>query len=326
MDSHLGVAPTSIRHAVLVEPQLERLFSRSDALRRHMEVAVRPYRLQVTTEAGGLQFAGDEVAVTLAKETIARIGSTHADEALIKDTLASVIQYALKHDLAYHLMGLSQTLSPASLSQVAFMNAMLSANRSLIFGVGPTGTGKTYLAVAAGLSLVAQSRFKRIIITRPHVRMQGEILAPDLGDDTAIDEQLTPIEDVLRDLVGREGIRHLSDQGLIEIILLGCMRGRTFKDSYIVIDHAHNMTVRKMRIAVTRLGRVSNMIVTGDPSQNDLPSGETSGLNHLPHLVGETDCALVHRVENSEIIRNGLVARIEALYSQDDSIGLRAAA
>jgi phosphate starvation-inducible PhoH-like protein len=156
--------------------------------------------------------------------------------------------------------------------------------------------------------------------------MEGEILTPELSAETADDQQLTPIEDVLRELIGREEIRRLTDHGLIEIMPLGRMRGRTFNETFVVVDEAQNMTVRKMRMAVTRIGRASCMVVTGDPVQNDLPSGETSGLTHFLRLIDGTDLALVHQFQNLEIIRNDLVARIEALFSQEHGADMRAAA
>jgi phosphate starvation-inducible PhoH-like protein len=308
---------------------VEHLFSRSDAPGRHIELAVRPYRLQIIPQYGGVRLAGDEVAVTLAEKIMERIGAAllatgHVDEALIRDTAVSVIQDTLKHDLAYRLSGLRQELRPMSLSQVAFMNAVLLADRSLIFGVGPTGTGKTHLAIAAGLNLVAESRFKCLIITRPHVMMEGEVMTPELCAETANDEQLTPLEDVLHELIGNAETRRLIDQGVIKIMPLGRMRGRTFNPSFILLDEAQNMNVRKMRMAVTRLGLASCMVVTGNPVQNDLLSGETSGLTHLLRLIAGTDLALVHQFQNHEIIRGDLAARLEALYSQEDGVDMRA--
>jgi phosphate starvation-inducible PhoH-like protein len=297
---------------------------------RHFEEAVRPFRLQITQQDGGVQLAGDEVAVALAEAMMVRLSAARPatddpDEALIRDTAAAVIEDALKHDLPYRLPGIPQVLRPMSLSQVAFMNTLLPADRSLIFGVGPTGTGKTFLAIAAGLSHVTQARFKRLIITRPHVMMEGEIMTPALSAETADDEQLTPIEDALHELIGIAETRRLIDQGLVEIMPLGRMRGRTFNQSFIVVDEAQNMTVRKMRMAVTRLGRASCMVITGDPAQNDLRGDETSGLTHLLNLLAGTDLALVHQFQNREIIRTELVARIEALYTQEDRPAVRAA-
>jgi len=243
MNSCSGSTPAVRSHDVdLPQRHVAQLLS-GDAPGRHIELAVRPYRLQITPQHGGVRLAGDEVAVTLAEKIMERIGTAllatgHADEALIRDTAVSVIQDALKHDLAYRLPGLRQALRPMSLSQVAFMNAVLRADRPLIFGVGPTGTGKTHLAIAAGLNLVAESRFMRLIITRPHLMMEGEVMTSALRAETANDEQLTPIEDVLHELIGNE-TRRLIDQGVIEIMPLGRMRGRTFNHSFIVQPQLH---------------------------------------------------------------------------------------
>jgi phosphate starvation-inducible PhoH-like protein len=330
MNAHFVPETAQSRHVALPQRHVELLFAGSSAPGRSIELAVRPYRLQITAQPDGVRLAGDEVAVMLAEKTVTRIGAVlqtggRIDEALVRDTAASVLQHALTHELAFRLTGLRNPLRPASLGQVAFMNAVLRSDRPLMLGIGPTGTGKTHLAIAAGLTLVAESRFKSMIITRPHVMMDGEIMTPELRAETATDEQFIPIQDVLRDLIGREEMRRLSDQGLIEVMPLGRMRGRTFNESYIVVDEAQNMTVRKMRMAVTRLGRASRMVVTGDPDQHDLPDGEISGLSHLLRLITATDIALVHRFENQEIIRNDLVARIEALYAESEDAERRRA-
>jgi phosphate starvation-inducible PhoH-like protein len=332
VDSHLTSIPGA-RSLDVELPQhcVEVLLSGSDAPGRRIELAVRPYFLQIIPQAGAVRLAGDEVAIALAAKMMEPIGAAlratgRADEALIRDTAAAVIKNALKHELSYNLAGLRGALHPMSLSQTAFMNAMLSGHRSLIFGVGPTGTGKTHLAIAAGLNQVAESRFKTLVITRPRVRLEGEIMTPELRAETVYNEQLTPIEDELHALIGRADTRRRIEQGLIEIMPLGRMRGRTFNETFVVVDEAQNMTVRNMRMAVTRLGRGSCMVVTGDPVQNDLPIGETSGLTHLLGMIAGTDLAAVHRFQNIEIIRNNLVARIETLYSREDGVDSRAAA
>jgi phosphate starvation-inducible PhoH-like protein len=182
------------------------------------------------------------------------------------------------------------------------------------------------MAIAAGLNHVAESRFKSLVITRPHVRLEGEVMTPERRADITYDEQLTPIEDELHALIGREDTQRRIDQGLIEIMPLGRMRGRTFNETFVVVDEAQNMTVRQMRMAVTRLGRGSCMVVTGDPVQNDLPGDEPSGLTHLLGMIAGTDLAVVHQFQNIEIIRNHLVASLETLYSQEYDAGRRAAA
>ncbi len=310
---------------------VDTLFASSEAPGHRIELAVRPYHLRITPLPGAVRLEGDQLAVTVAEKTVKSIGADlqatgRADAALIRDTATAVIQHALKHDLSFRISGLRNSLCPMSLSQLAFMNAMLFTHQSLIFGIGPTGTGKTHLAIAAGLSLVAEAHFKRLIITRPHARADGEVLTPELRAETRDDAQLTPIEDELHALVGREETQRLVAQGLVEIMPLGRMRGRTFNESFIVVDEAQHMSVRNMRMVVTRLGRGSRMVVTGDPAQSELPSGETSGLTHLLGMIAETNLALIHHFENQEIIRNDLVARIETLYSQQDGMDIRPAA
>jgi phosphate starvation-inducible PhoH-like protein len=156
--------------------------------------------------------------------------------------------------------------------------------------------------------------------------MEGEVMTPALRAETGPDEQLTAIEDALHDLIGHEALKRLAGSGQIEITPLGRMRGRTFNDSFIIVDEAHNMTVRKMRMVVTRIGQDSRMVITGDPAQVDLPGDEPSGLAHLLGLIKGTDLALVHEFTRRQIIRNDLVARLETLYAGEDAPGLRAAA
>jgi phosphate starvation-inducible PhoH-like protein len=327
VNSHPGSRP-ALRSLDTELPQhcVEVLFAGSDAPARRIELAVLPFRLQITPLPSGLRLAGDAVAVSLGEKIMEPIGAAlrakgRADEALIRDSVAAVIEEALKHDLSFHLAGLRNALRPTSLGQVAFVNAMLFAQRSMIFGIGPTGTGKTHMAIAAGLNLVAESKFKSLVITRPHVRMEGEIVTAESRAENAYDDQLTPFEDELHALIGREDTRRRTEQGLIEIMPLGRMRGRIFNETFIVVDEAQNMTVRKMRMVVSRLGRNSCMVVTGDPDQNDLPSGEPSGLTHLLNLIAGTDLALVHH-----FVRNDLVVSIEALYLRDDDAEIRTAA
>lgn len=296
---------------------------------RSLEAAVQPFRLHLAGASGGVALTGDPVAIGLGRQMLEQMtgilhGGARIDEIEVRRIAAATVETALKHDLAFRLSGLRLPVRPMSLSQVAFLNAMLFSQQSLIFGLGPTGTGKTHLAIVAGLALVADEKFKSLVITRPHVLMEGEVMTPSLRAETIYDEQFAPIEDELRELISPEEIRRLTDQGRIEIAPLGRMRGRTFNESFIIVDEAQNLSVKKMRMAVTRLGRGSRMVITGDMAQTDLPQGEASGLPHLLNLISGTDLALVHQFSLSQIIRNDLVARLEALYARDG--GLRAAA
>lgn len=298
---------------------------------QRLVLAVRPFRLRVVRTSHGVRVGGDELAVTLTAEILKSIlhssdQTGRVDGPLISNTALSVVQNALKHEHPFRLSGLRHPLRPMSLSQVAFMNAALFSPQALIVGLGPTGTGKTHLAVAAGLHLLAEGRVRSVVITRPHVMMEGEITNSAPRMEREADDHLKSIEDVLHDLVGHDEIKRLIEQELLEITPLGRMRGRTFKECALIVDDAQNMTIRKMRMAVTRIGLASRMILTGDPAQVDLPANEPSGLAHLLELISGADLAVVHHFEKHQIIRHELVARLEELYSQADSKNLRTAA
>lgn len=321
MDFTGDLTPPACSRDVPLPPHLvERLAAGRESTARSIETALRPYRVQITLGPGGLRAVGDALAVNLAATIAGKIvdmaqAATPGHHDLVAEATGVALDKALKFDLAYRLKGINQAVRPMSLSQVAFMNALLHSDRSLLFGVGPTGTGKTHLAIAAGLSLVAEGKYKNLVITRPRVLLEGETMTPTLRAETAYDEQLTPIEDELRHLISPHEVQRLTEEGLLEIIPLGRMRGRTFNDSFIIVDEAQNMTVGKMRMAVTRMGRDSRMVLTGDPAQVDLVGDQVSGLTHLLQLITGTDLAWVHRFETDQIIRNPVVAQLEALYS-----------
>ena len=307
------------------------LFSGASAAGHNIPVAVRPFRLAISPVGGGIRVTGDEIAVSLIVEMIRRIAeATEAghtiSEPMVNSVAAATVQDALKHELAFRLNGIHSAVRPMSLSQVAFMNAMLFSDRPLIFGVGPTGTGKTHLAIAAGLNLIADKHFKSMVVTRPRGMLEGDVMTAALRAETVYDEQLTPIEDALRDLIGRDETRRQIEHGLLEITPLGRMRGRSFNDCFILTDEAQNMSKKMMRMALTRMGRNSRMVVTGDPAQVALAGDEPSGLPHILKHVAGTDIALVHQFQNHQIIRNPTVARIEAIYSSEDDPEIRAAA
>lgn len=296
------------------------LAERGDFLKR-IESALHPYRFELTATRAGLQVSGDDAAVLLASKILERFAvllreKQSPDTASLRDLIASVVDNALRHELAFRLKGLSHPVRAMSLGQVEFFKSLLTGEPKLVFGVGPTGTGKTHLAIAAGLNLLAEERVKRLVITRPHVVMEGEIVTAAIRQDQEYDDQFAAFEDILHNLVGHEEFDRLVSHRLLEITPLGRMRGRTFNDAYIVIDDAQNMTIRKMRMAVTRLGQGARMVVTGDPSHTDLRGDEPSGLPHLLRLIEGTGIADIHRFDTGQIIRNETVARIEKLYAQ----------
>lgn len=294
------------------------------ALLQATEMAVLPFSVNVSASCNGIQLTGDEAAVALASKILERFADTlpdngKADTSHLDSAVSSVVEKTLKRDLAFRLKGLPYAVQPMSLSQVAFMQTLLSKEEKLVIGIGPTGTGKTHIAIAAALNQLALEQVKHIVITRPHVFMDGEVITQATREEMERDGQFDFFEDIMRDLIGYKQFDQFVKQRMLEITPLGHLRGRTFNESFIIIDDAQNMTVRKMRMAVTRIGRGSRMVVLGDPAQIDLRGEEQSGLAHLLDLIDGTDIAKIHRFEINQIIRNNTAARLEALYARQNN-------
>ena len=293
-----------------------------DTLMRHVELLVRPYRLQMRETSNGVGMIGEEMAVGLAAKMLEQVREALATTARLEQQeldgiVVSALQRALKFDLAFRLAGVPHPLRPMSLSQVAFMNAMLHGRHDLIFGVGPTGTGKTHLAIAAGLSLLAEGRVRQMVITRPHVLWEGEVMTAPLRAEITNEGQFAPIRDELHALIGTDATKRLFDEGKIEITPLGWLRGRTFNECFIIVDEAQNLVSKHMRMVVTRLGAGSRMVVTGDPSQVDLLNARDSGLAHALRLLDGVEGVAIARFEAKDVVRHPMVERIVRAYEAD---------
>ena len=192
----------------------------------------------------------------------------------------------------------------------------LDAN-DLIFGVGPAGTGKTYLAVAAAASMLADGKVDRLILSRPAVEA-GERLGFLPGDmKEKVDPYLRPLYDALYDVLPASMVDRGLTDGTIEIAPLAFMRGRTLTSSFIILDEAQNTTPLQMKMFLTRFGEGSRMAVTGDPTQTDLPAGTVSGLQHAIGLLENVEGVAQIRFQVSDIVRHPLVTRIVAAYESD---------
>ena len=192
-------------------------------------------------------------------------------------------------------------------------------DHDLSFGVGPAGTGKTYLAVACAVDALERGLVERIILTRPAVEA-GERLGFLPGDlNQKVDPYLRPLWDSLNDLMGFERTIKLLERQMIEVAPLAYMRGRTLSNSFIILDEAQNTTTEQMKMFLTRLGFGSKAVVTGDPSQIDLPRGQTSGLvQALQILRGVKGIAFTHYT-SEDVVRHPLVGRIVKAYEQHDA-------
>ena len=203
-----------------------------------------------------------------------------------------------------------------TVGQRAYIDAI--KKNTVVLGVGPAGTGKTFLAVAMAVEALRNKEVSRIILTRPAVEA-GESLGFLPGDlQSKIDPYLRPLYDALYEMLGPENyLRHV-ERSTIEIAPLAYMRGRTLDDSFIILDEAQNTTTEQMKMFLTRLGYRSKAIVTGDPSQIDLPSGKKSGLVVAMKILRDIDDIAVHNFTDRDVVRHRLVRKIIAAYEKYD--------
>lgn len=203
-------------------------------------------------------------------------------------------------------------ISPRSLNQAIYLRALRS--HELVFAIGPAGTGKTYLAVAMAVSLMIAGKVDRIVLSRPAVEA-GERLGFLPGDlREKVDPYLRPLYDALYDMLPAEQVVSQLASGEIEVAPLAFMRGRTLSNSFVILDEAQNSTPMQMKMFLTRLGENSRMVVTGDLSQVDLPTGQPSGLRDAVDLLGDMDTVALVQFTNVDVMRHSLVTRIVRAY------------
>jgi len=207
-----------------------------------------------------------------------------------------------------------KSIVPKTLGQKLYLQSI--QKNPIVFGIGPAGTGKTYLAMAAAISALLKNQVQRIVLTRPAVEA-GEALGFLPGDlREKILPYLRPLYDALHDMLEPEDVSTLSEKGLIEIAPLAYMRGRTLANAYIILDEAQNTTPEQMMMFLTRLGDESRMIVTGDITQIDLPRAKASGLVQAPRILRNIPGIDFHHFTATDVVRHPLVQKIIDAYEQ----------
>ncbi|MGL1921339.1 MAG: PhoH family protein [Hyphomicrobiales bacterium] len=209
-----------------------------------------------------------------------------------------------------------KSLSPRTPTQETYMKALKKSE--LVFGTGPAGTGKTYLAVAMACAMLEAGQVQRIILSRPAVEA-GEKLGFLPGDmKEKVDPYLRPLYDALYDMMDASTVEKMLEDGVIEIAPLAFMRGRTLSNSFVILDEAQNTTTMQMKMVLTRLGEESRMVITGDPSQVDLPRGMKSGLIDSLEILRNVKEIKQVRFKEGDVIRHPLVAKIVTAYNRAD--------
>jgi phosphate starvation-inducible protein PhoH and related proteins len=210
-----------------------------------------------------------------------------------------------------------KVIRPRTPGQGRYINALVK--NDLVMGLGPAGTGKTYLAVAVGVSMLARGEVDRLILSRPALEA-GERLGFLPGDmKEKVDPYLRPLYDALHDMLPAEQIQRRIDEGVIEVAPLAFMRGRTLAHSYVILDEAQNTTTQQMKMFLTRLGEGARMAVTGDPTQTDLPPGVVSGLSEARSVLDGVEGVEIVQFTEEDVVRHPLVRRIVQAYAAHDA-------
>jgi phosphate starvation-inducible PhoH-like protein len=283
-----------------------------DALRDRLEITIllRGNRLTIT---------GDDVHVAEARavvdelvelvETGQEIGPATVDAVLNAIDQAEDVQDVLG-DVVWRHRG--KQITPKTVTQKRYVDAI--RNCTVTFGIGPAGTGKTYLAMALAVAALQERQVARVILTRPAVEA-GERLGFLPGDMLAkVDPYLRPLFDALYDMLDAERLNTFMERGTIEVAPLAFMRGRTLNDSFIILDEAQNTSPEQMQMFLTRLGFGSKVVVTGDVTQVDLPREQASGLIQVQDILGQIDGIAFIRFGHEDVVRHKLVQRIVEAY------------
>ena len=215
------------------------------------------------------------------------------------------------------IQGLRKPVMAQTPGQRAYLDKLRQDDLGLVFGVGPAGTGKTYLAVAIGAAELKAGKRERLVVARPAVEA-GEKLGFLPGAlEEKVDPYMLPIWDALNECLGAQEVDRRKERREIEVAPLAFMRGRTLKNAFVIIDEAQNATLPQMKMVLTRLGRGSRMVVTGDPSQTDLPGNMKSGLGHAMSILKNVKGVAIEQLTRADVVRHELVGRIIDAYDKD---------
>ncbi|MGG3519036.1 PhoH family protein [Bacillus pseudomycoides] len=297
------------------------LFGVNDA---HLKVIERELAVSIVTRGESVRVSGTDETVALVEKILQQLLAVIRKGVSISERdVAYAIQLGRQGKITHFeelyeeeifKTAKGKSIRVKTLGQRQYIHAM--KKNDIVFGIGPAGTGKTYLAVVMAVRALKQGYVKKIILTRPAVEA-GESLGFLPGDlKEKVDPYLRPLYDALHDILGQEYTQRMLERGTIEIAPLAYMRGRTLDDSFVILDEAQNTTGAQIKMFLTRLGFSSKMVVTGDPSQVDLPKGVKSGLSIAANVLSGVSGISFVKLEQSDVVRHPLVQRIIEAYDK----------
>ena len=320
-----GTPETRTRHTVVVPNSVD-MVSVLGPGDEHLTVLERDFACDVHVRGNRITLSGEPGEVALAERlldelvAIIRTGqgvTPEAVERIIGMLRAETVERPAEVLSLNILSNRGRTIRPKTLNQKRYVDAI--DKHTITFGIGPAGTGKTYLAMAKAVQALQAKNVTRIILTRPAVEA-GERLGYLPGTlSEKIDPYLRPLYDALHDMVDPETIPKLLAAGTVEVAPLAYMRGRTLNDAFIILDEAQNTSPEQMKMFLTRLGFGSKIVVTGDVTQVDLPGGVRSGLRVVEEILDGVEDVSFNRLTATDVVRHRLVGRIVAAYDQFDA-------
>ncbi|NNF99577.1 MAG: PhoH family protein [Desulfobacteraceae bacterium] len=281
----------------------------------------------IHTRGSSLYIKGDTIEAALAKNVLEQLYGLLKERYPVytKDVDYAIRVLSEDHrvDLKHIFMDTvfvtskKRAITPKSPAQKDYIDAM--RNNDIVFGIGPAGTGKTYLAMAMAVAALTKGEVDRIILTRPAVEA-GEALGflpGDLADK--VDPYLRPLYDALHDMMRFEKVAGLMQKGIIEVAPIAFMRGRTLNDSFVILDEAQNTTSEQMKMFLTRIGFSSKAVITGDITQTDLPAGKPSGLIQAKDILNDIEGIQFVFFSKNDVVRHKLVQKIIMAYEEQDA-------
>ena len=300
------------------------LFGNAD---QNIRIIEEHFGVNIVCRGTEVKITGDSQAVSMAQRTIdTLLAMILKDGNLSEQNIRYVITLVEQGNeqsmaqmnsscIAVTLKG--KPVKPKTLGQKKYIDAI--ENNTITFGIGPAGTGKTYLAVAAAVAAFRAKEVNRIILTRPAVEA-GERLGFLPGDlQSKVDPYLRPLYDALFEMLGAESYAKYVERGNIEVAPLAYMRGRTLDDSFIILDEAQNTSREQMKMFLTRLGFGSKIVITGDVTQIDLPGDKVSGLKEAMRVLRDVEGIALCRLTDSDVVRHVIVQRIIKAYEEDEN-------